>query len=120
MLWDNLDLVAKEWRPYISKTDFHHIVPLSQQAVEILEAIKSLTGNGQYVFPSSRGDGRPMSDNTIRTALITLGYDSTIQNAGMGRLPGQSESCRSSNTVSQGCIIVQHRPVRYYHECNSL
>ncbi len=81
MLWDDVDLVAKEWRPYISKTDFHHIVPLSRQALEILEAIQPLTGSGQYVFPSSRGDGRPMSDNTIRTALITLGYDSTIQTA---------------------------------------
>lgn len=81
MLWDDVDLVAKEWRPYISKTDFHHIVPLSKQALEILEAIQPLTRIGQYVFPSSRGDGRPMSDNTIRTALITLGYDSTIQTA---------------------------------------
>lgn len=81
MLWNDVDLVAKEWRPYICKTDFHHIVPLSRQAVEILEAIQPLTGGGQYVFPSSRGDGRPMSDNTIRTALITLGYDSTIQTA---------------------------------------
>jgi integrase len=81
MLWRDVDLLTKEWRPYISKTDFHHIVPLSRQAVEILEAIQPLTGGGQYVFPSSRGDGRSMSDNTIRTALITLGYDSTIQTA---------------------------------------
>lgn len=81
MLWDDVDLETKEWRPYISKTDFHHIVPLCKQALEILEAIRPLTGNGQYVFPSSRGDGRPMSDNTIRTALITLGYDSSIQTA---------------------------------------
>ena len=81
MLWNDVDLVSKEWRPYISKTDFHHIVPLSTQAVTISEAMQPLTGGGQYVFPSSRGDGRPMSDNTIRTALITLGYDSTIQTA---------------------------------------
>lgn len=81
MLWSDIDLEAKEWRPYISKTDFHHIVPLSRQALEILEAIHPLTSSGQYVFPSSRGDGRPMSDNTIRTALITLGYDSSIQTA---------------------------------------
>ena len=81
MLWADVDLIAKEWRPYISKTDFHHIVPLSRQAVEILEAVHLLTGRGQYVFPSSRNDGRPMSDNTIRTALIILGYDSKIQTA---------------------------------------
>ena len=81
LLWSDIDLQAKEWRPYISKTDFHHIVPLSSQAIEILEAIKPLTGGGQYVFPSSRGDGRPMSDNTIRTALKSLGYDSDTMTA---------------------------------------
>jgi integrase len=81
MLWTDVDLVTKEWRPYISKTDFHHIVPLSTQALSILEAIKPLTGHGVYVFPSSRGDGRPMSDNTIRTALKTLGYDSDVMTA---------------------------------------
>ncbi|PPD33207.1 MAG: integrase [Methylomonas sp.] len=81
MLWSDVDLDAMEWKPYISKTDFHHIVPLSRQAVCILEAIKPLTGNGVYVFPSSRGDGRPMSDNTIRTALKSLGYESDVMTA---------------------------------------
>jgi integrase len=81
LLWSDIDLEAKEWRPYISKTDFHHIVPLSTQAIAILEAIKPLTGKGHYVFPSSRGDGRPMSDNTIRTALKSLGYDSDTMTA---------------------------------------
>ncbi|MDP1969678.1 MAG: tyrosine-type recombinase/integrase, partial [Methylobacter sp.] len=81
LLWSDIDLVAREWRPYISKTDFYHIVPLSSQAVSILEAIKPLTGTGQYVFPSSRGDGRPMSDGTIRTALKSLGYDSDVMTA---------------------------------------
>jgi integrase len=81
MLWSDIDLEAREWRPYVSKTDFYHIVPLSTQAVAILEAIQPLTGCGQYVFPSSRGDGRPMSDNTIRTALKSLGYDSNVMTA---------------------------------------
>ncbi|MEQ1637652.1 MAG: integrase arm-type DNA-binding domain-containing protein [Methylococcales bacterium] len=81
MLWADVDLVAREWRPYISKTDFDHIVPLSSQATAIIEAIKPLTGSGTYVFPSSRGDGRPMSDNTIRTALKSLGYDSDVMTA---------------------------------------
>lgn len=81
MLWADVDLVALEWRPYISKTDFHHIVPLSAQAKAILEGIQPLTDGGQYVFPSSRGDGRPMSENTIRTALKSLGYESDVMTA---------------------------------------
>lgn len=74
MEWKDIDLDAKEWRYFVTKTKINHIVPLSTQAVAILEEIKPLTGTGNYVFPSSRGDGRPMSDNTIRTALMTLGY----------------------------------------------
>lgn len=81
MLWSDIDLEAKEWRPFISKTDFHHIVPLPAQAVAILQAIQPLTGADQYVFPSSRGNGRPMSENTIMTALKSLGYDSDVMTA---------------------------------------
>ena len=78
MEWKDIDLEAKEWRYFVTKTEVEHIVPLSTQAVSILEEIKPFTGSVRYVFPSSRGDGRPMSDNTIRTALRTLGYDSDV------------------------------------------
>jgi integrase len=81
MEWKDIDLEAKEWRYFVTKTEVLHIVPLSTQAAAILEEIKPLTGEGRYVFPSSRGDGRPMSDNTIRTALKTLGYDSDVMTA---------------------------------------
>jgi integrase len=81
MEWKDIDLDAKEWRYFVTKTEVDHIVPLSTQATAILESIKPLTGAGRYVFPSSRGDGRPMSDNTIRTALKTLGYDSDVMTA---------------------------------------
>lgn len=81
MEWKDVDLGAKEWRYFVTKTEVQHIVPLSTQAVAILEAVKPLTGTGRYVFPSSRGDGRPMSDNTIRTALKSLGYDSDAMTA---------------------------------------
>ena len=81
MLWEDIDLEAREWRPYVSKTDFHHIVPLPLQAIAILEAIKPLTGTDKYVFPSSRSNGRPMSENTIMTALKSLGYGSDVMTA---------------------------------------
>lgn len=81
MEWKDIDLDAKEWRYFVTKTEVLHIVPLSTQASAILEEIRPLTGSGRYVFPSSRGDGRPMSDGTIRTALKTLGYDSDVMTA---------------------------------------
>jgi integrase len=81
MEWKDVDLAAGEWRPFVTKTNVLHIVPLSAQAIAILEAIKPLTGSGRYVFPSSRGDGRPMSDGTVRTALRTLGYNKDSMSA---------------------------------------
>ena len=51
-----------------------HIVPLSKQALSILEEIRPFTGHGRYVFPSARKQGRPLSENGIRVALRTMGY----------------------------------------------
>ncbi len=57
---------------YLMKTT--HIVPLSKQAVIILQDIKPLTGHGRFVLPSLRSESRPMSENNINAALRRLGY----------------------------------------------
>lgn len=51
-----------------------HYVPLAPQAVKVLREIKPLTGHGRYVFPSLLTGERPMSDNTVNTALRRMGY----------------------------------------------
>jgi integrase len=53
-----------------------HLVPLAKQAITILDDIKSLTGHGQYVFPSLRSFTRPMSDGTINAALRRMDFGS--------------------------------------------
>ncbi len=50
-----------------------HIVPLSKQALAILRELRPVTEHTGYVFPGER-KGRPISDNTLRTALINLGF----------------------------------------------
>jgi integrase len=78
--WQHIDLEAKEWRYLVSKTAVQHIVPLSTQAIAILQEIQPLTGHGRYVFPSERtprGD-RCMSENTINAALKRLGYGKDV------------------------------------------
>lgn len=52
-----------------------HLVPLSRQAVAIVRELLPLTGEGTYVFPSALSSARPMSENTVNTALRRLGYD---------------------------------------------
>ena len=56
-----------------------HLVPLPKQAIEILRDLHPITGNGLLVFHGERSHERPISDNTLRAALLTLGYGPTVQ-----------------------------------------
>lgn len=78
MEWQDVDLIAKEWRYLVTKTDVKHIVPLSRQVIAILEELKPVTGQGRYVFPNRDNDNKPMSACTLKTALSSLGYESDI------------------------------------------
>ena len=51
-----------------------HLVPLAPQAIASLKRMQVLSGHGKYVFPSLLTGERPMSDNTVNTALRRLGY----------------------------------------------
>ena len=73
--WNDINFENAEWRFKVTKTDTDHIVPLSRQSIDILEEIKPLTGNGQYVFPSARSSKRPMSDNAVLAAFRRMGIE---------------------------------------------
>ena len=75
--WSQIDFEARQWRYLITKTQTEHIVPLSNQVIEILREIQPLTGKGRYVFPSARtpNGSRPMSDMALLTALRSLGFE---------------------------------------------
>ena len=51
-----------------------HLVPLPKQAVAVLQALHPLTGRGAMVFPGERNHDRRISENSVRTALIAMGY----------------------------------------------
>ena len=51
-----------------------HRVPLAAQALEILNELKTITGEGRWLFPSVSSVLRPMSENTLNAALRRLGY----------------------------------------------
>lgn len=51
-----------------------HLVPLSTQAVELLRKLHPITGHSALCFYGERSHDRPISDNTLRAALLTLGY----------------------------------------------
>jgi integrase len=51
-----------------------HLVPLSPQAIEVIAAVRPLTGRGPYVFPNDRHAHKPMSENAIGYLLNRAGY----------------------------------------------
>ena len=76
MEWQEIDWQTERWEIPDKKMKMRqpHVVPLATQSVEILMQLQPLTGRGNYVFPSGRKGGRPLSDNGVRTALRSLGY----------------------------------------------
>lgn len=54
-----------------------HRVPLSRQAVVILNELYEIAGDGDLLFPSIRATDRPISDGTLNAALRRLGYSKT-------------------------------------------
>lgn len=74
--WSEFDFDKNEWRIPAERMKMReqHIVPLATQAAAALRELRPLTGNGRYVFPGARTNGRPMSENTVNAALRRLGY----------------------------------------------
>ncbi|QSX77479.1 tyrosine-type recombinase/integrase [Agrilutibacter solisilvae] len=75
--WGEFDLDKAEWNIPATKMKMGvpHLVPLSMQAVAVMRELQVLTGRGKYVFPSARGDGRPMSNNAVLSALRRMGFE---------------------------------------------
>jgi len=73
--WTEIDLETATWSIPAERMKMReaHMVPLSRQAIEILEELASLTGEGTYLFPSARTSKRPMSDNAILSAFRRMG-----------------------------------------------
>lgn len=76
MEWIEVDFDNAMWSIPAEKMKMRepHLVPLSKQALKILEEVKKLTGESKYAFPSGRTFNRPMSNNAILAALRRMGY----------------------------------------------
>lgn len=75
MEWNEIDYDNHLWRIPAEKMKMAqpHIVPLSKQALELIEGLRPLTGNKQYVF-YNHSTAKPMSSNALLCVIRTLGY----------------------------------------------
>jgi len=97
--WSEFDLKRGTWeipdtRPALDGVPFStrgtkmagdiHLVPLSPQAVALLEQIHILTGKFDLVFAGDAKPWKPMSENTVNSALRKMGYDTKTEICGHG------------------------------------
>ncbi|EPW8636234.1 integrase domain-containing protein [Klebsiella pneumoniae] len=74
--WAEIDLDAKLWTIPAErmKARREHIVPLSQQALDILELMKPISAQREHVFPSRNDPKQAMNSQTANAALKRIGY----------------------------------------------
>ncbi|EAC1014335.1 DUF4102 domain-containing protein [Shigella boydii] len=61
-----------------------HLVPLSKQALAILKQIKQFCGEHELIFIGDHDPSKPMSENTVNSALRVMGYDTKVEVCGHG------------------------------------
>lgn len=73
--WCEIDWEARQYRKdgEEMKNGIGHIVPLSRQAIAILEGLKPVTGHHEFVF-ANIGSKKPLSEGAARKALARLGF----------------------------------------------
>lgn len=74
--WSEIDIEAAVWRipGERMKMKTPHTVPLSRQALELIERQRAISGGGELVFPSPFYPDKPLSENTLNSALARMGY----------------------------------------------
>jgi len=74
--WAEIDLESKLWTIPAErmKAKREHIVPLSSQAIEILEVMKPISAHREHVFPSRNDPKQAMNSQTANAALKRIGY----------------------------------------------
>ncbi|EXR29846.1 tyrosine-type recombinase/integrase [Acinetobacter baumannii] len=127
MEWDEIDLENKLWRIPAEKMKMAlpHLVPLSRQAIELLEVVKPITGMKQYVF-YNYSTAKPISSNALLCAIRTMGYNGKMTGHGFRGLASTTLheqgymhdaievqlAHRVGNAVSQAYNHAQHMDYR--------
>lgn len=74
--WSEVDMDAAVWTIPAERMKMRqeHRVPLSRQALELLQAMQAHSGGRELVFPSPFYPSKPLSDNTFNSAMARMGY----------------------------------------------
>lgn len=83
-LWSEFDLDNAIWEIPAERMKMRrsHLVPLSTQALDLLNELKMMTGNYRYVFPGRNDPNKPMSEASINQVIKRIGYGGKVTGHG--------------------------------------
>jgi integrase len=86
--WNEIDLEKKVWTipEERMKTGRAHIIPLSTQAVGIIESMRPISRKREHLFPSSVTPKKPASSQTANMAIKRMGYKGKLVSHGLRAL----------------------------------
>jgi integrase len=83
--WEEVDIEAREWKIPTSRMKMNrdHRVPLSYEAITVLEIMKWLIGNRDFIFPSRIKPNQPMNSQTVNASLKRAGFGGILVSNGL-------------------------------------
>ncbi|WP_318517624.1 integrase domain-containing protein [Photobacterium leiognathi] len=86
--WDEIDLEAKIWTipPARMKKGREHRIPLTSQTIALLEIMKPISKQREFVFTSDRNPLKPCNSQTANMALKRMGFAGRLVSHGLRSL----------------------------------
>jgi integrase len=77
--WRHIDFANAQWRipAECMKSRVQHLVPLSHQALALLKTLRPLSGESEFLFPSTRSPKHPIHGQALSQSLGKCGFLST-------------------------------------------
>jgi integrase len=107
--WSEIDFQAKRWNIPAErmKMPAPHIVPLSSQAIEVLEMLKKVTGGNRLLFPGEQDPSKAMSNNTLLFAIYRAGW--------RGKMTGHGARGIASTVLHEHGFLHEHIELQLAH-----
>lgn len=114
--WDEIKLDKKVWiiPAERMKMKKEHTVPLTDQALSILEMVRPVSGHREHIFPSDRNPNKPSNSEVVNNALKRIGFKGRLVAHGMRSLASTTlnEVGKNSDLIESALAHIDANQVR--------
>lgn len=99
--WSEIDIEKQQWTIPAArmKKRAAHLVPLSDQAIDLLVALKTMAGASEYILPGLYDASKPIANSTLNRFLFIAAEEATKHGTPVDRF-GPHDLRRTASTIS--------------------